>query len=282
MKSILIIGGRGTLGTYLRFRLGSAFTIYEFSEKVSSSNPNFEKLLDLIRRHNINWVINAAGATNVDYCESNHEYAFEGNTLVPQIISTLQNEQEDNLHVINFSTDQVYSGLGDCSESFVDPQNEYGRSKLKGEKFLSRNVCTLRVNYTAKGGKRKSFSDWIVETAISKKHVQIYSDVYFNPVDLSVLGNCVEKVIAEEMTGTFNIGSQQKVSKSEFYLKLTNTLAISNPNLEFVRYAEVGKVPRPLDMSMNIAKAEKFGFNLPSLTGVIKNLAMEYKNEHKA
>ena len=148
---------------------------------------------------------------------------------------------------------------------------------MAGEQFLTQNACNLRINYVSRGVGRLSFSDWVVQSARSKEQVHLYSDVYFNPVDLFTLGSCVEKVIATKIVGTINVGSKSKLSKSDFYLKLTQNLGIRNPNIKIVNYSDISNVPRPLDMSMNVSKAKKLGFNLPSLDEVIKNLATEYK-----
>ena len=277
MANVLIIGSNGTLGQYLSLKLSLNHEVTRFGEKISNKDKRFEKILNLVTSSKINCIVNTAGATNVNLCEENCEYAFDGNTLVPKIIRRVQELCGSDIYVINFSTDQVYHGLGNSAEDDVGPQNQYGKSKLAGEQFLTQNACNLRINYVSRGVGRLSFSDWVVQSARSKEQVHLYSDVYFNPVDLFTLGSCVEKVIATKIVGTINVGSKSKLSKSDFYLKLTQNLGIRNPNIKIVNYSDISNVPRPLDMSMNVSKAKKLGFNLPSLDEVIKNLATEYK-----
>ena len=278
MHRILLLGAQGTLGNYLNLCWSNSFEIVSFSEKMTKKNKKFDELSELIERHKVNCIINTVGATNVNLCEQNLEYAFNGNTLVPSIIKDLQTIANGTIFTINFSSDQVYEGNGNNLESNVNPQNVYGESKLAGERFLTQNACNLRLNYVSKGTNRLSFSDWVVQSARSKEKVKLFSDVYFNPVDLSTVKNCIEWVLRRNIIGTFNIGSHSKISKSDFYMRLTERLGIVNPNIECVEYRAVSDIPRPLDMSMDITKAENFGFKLPKLNDVIGNLAVEYEN----
>jgi dTDP-4-dehydrorhamnose reductase len=277
MENILIIGSQGTLGRYLSRSLNKSFTLHTYDERIQSLEGQINKINNLLHENKITWVINAVGSTNVNRCEVDKDYAFKGNVLVPKVISRLQNDNDFKFGIINFSSDQVYSGLGNSFEHEEDPQNEYGRTKLTGEKFLLKNVCNLRINYVSKGTKRQSFTDWVVNTASKKELVELYSDVYFNPVDLSCLADCTKKVIAERVFGTINIGCKSKISKADFYLQLAKNLSLVNPNAKISTYAKSNIIPRPLDMSMNVSKASELGFKLPSIKAVMINLLKEYK-----
>lgn len=271
-----MIGSRGTLGTYLAETLNSKFTVRKFDCRFSKDADNYKELKKFVVEHGITSIINCVGATDVKRCELDKEYAYNGNTIVPEVIAKISKCAIKPCHVINFSTDQVYPGTGNALEADISPINEYGRSKLVGEQMLTRNACNLRINYVSKGLSRYSLSDWVVESAKRKDYVNLYKDVYFNPVDLSTLGNCVEQILVNRVTGTFNIGAKTKLSKADFYVRLTQILGIDNPNTTLKNYSEISTIPRPLDMSMSIEKACKFGFVLPSILNVFENIAKEY------
>lgn len=278
MSEVLLIGSRGTLGAYLAETLISKYTVRTFDRKFSKEVSHTSELGNLLVQHSITSIINCVGATDVKRCEIDKEYAYNGNTVVPEVITRISKHVVKPCHVINFSTDQVYPGTGNASEEDISPVNEYGRSKLVGEQMLSSNACNLRINYVSKGRNRSSFSDWIVNTAKRMDQVSLYNDVYFNPVDLRTLGNCVEHILENTITGTFNIGAHSKLSKAEFYTNLTQMLGISNPNTILKNYSELSATPRPLDMSMSIEKACEYGFILPSMSNVFENLAKEYRD----
>lgn len=281
MRKILVLGSNGTLGHYLCSVLSSEFNIIRYKSKITSENKKIDEIASLIRSYQIDGIINAVGATDVDRCEENEEYAYNGNTLVPEIISTLQNNFNHKVHVINFSTDQVYPGLGNSLEIDALPQNRYGTSKFLGELKLTKNACNFRLNYVSKGLHRQSFSDWIVKTAKAKENVTLYNDIFFNPIDLDTLSKCVNRALNYNLCGTFNIGGKSKISKSEFYFRFVKILGLENPNASSANYFEVNEIPRPLDMSMNVEKAEKVGFELPTLGLVFNNLAVEYSRDYR-
>lgn len=280
MKNLLVLGSQGTLGHYLSGALSCEFKIVKFTDRIRLEDTQLDQIMHLISSHKINAIINAIGATDINRCEENVQYAFNGNTLVPEVINTLQNLAKHDIHVINFSTDQVYPGLGNSLESEARPLNQYGKSKFQGELKLRKNVCNLRINYVSKGMGRFSFTDWIVKTAKAKEHVTLYKDIFFNPVDLGTLSNCVNLALKHEVLGTYNIGGKYKISKSEFYFRFVKRLGLENPNVTLANYFDINETPRPLDMSMNVEKANKVGFSLPTLNLVLNNLAEEYSYDY--
>ena len=272
MRTILILGGNGTLGRYLSIALDKKFNILKFNKRFRCNEQHQTEIFNLIKNRNVDFVINAVGATDVKRCEEDEKYAYEGNILVPKVISKIQDRLSRTLSVINFSTDQVYDGSGNSGELDFKPINNYGHSKLLGEQKLVTNCCNLRINYVSSSKTRLSFSDWIIDTASSNKPVTLFTDVYFNPVDLNTIVACVEKVLHEKVEGTFNIGATQKISKAEFYMKFSKRLGFHNFNVTLAKYYDIFETPRPLDMSMNVEKALGANFALPNLEVVMLNL----------
>lgn len=280
MKTILLLGGNGTLGKHLSKTLCNKYSILTYNKRFRRGEQQQTELLQLIKEKSVDFILNSIGATNVQRCEVDKEYAYEGNILVPKVISEIQDYISSPISVINFSTDQVYDGSGNSLESDARPVNNYGRSKLLGEQELAQNCCNFRVNYVSSSSNRLSFSDWIIETARNKSPVSLFTDIFFNPVDLETITLCVDRALSENIVGTFNIGATQKISKADFYLKFSKRLGFDNPYVELTRYNETCKTPRPLDMSMNISKALNENFSLPSLENVMSNLQREFSYEN--
>ena len=276
MSKVLIIGSRGTLGTYLTKFLTSQFKVATYDYRFTSQHNHSTDLENFIQKNSIKKVINCVGATDVSRCEADKLYAYNGNTLIPEVISKIQNRNINNIKVINFSSDQVYPGTGNALETNAYPLNVYGQSKLRGEQMLNDNACNLRINYVSKGKNRNSFSDWVVHTAQNHDHVTLYKDVFFNPVDINTVGKCVAHVLNNKIIGTYNVGALSKLNKAEFYYKLAKTLNLKNPNTTSESYSLSNETPRPLDMSMNITKSLQHGFVLPTISDVIESLSKEY------
>lgn len=279
MKTILILGENGTLGRHLYKALSKNFNVLKFNERFKRSEQHQTKLFRLVKDRNVDFIINAVGATNVKRCEVDEEYAYEGNILVPEVIGKIQDQLSRELGVISFSTDQVYDGSGNSCELDIKPVNNYGRSKLLGEQKLMPNNCNLRINYVSSSRNRLSFSDWIIQTANSKSPVTLFTDIFFNPVDLKTITTCVEKVLCEKITGTFNIGATHKISKADFYIEFSKRMGLHNPRVTLAGYYDICKTPRPLDMSMNVNKALNANFVLPNLEDVMLTLKREFSHE---
>ena len=110
-------------------------------------------------------VLHCAGLINMEHCEKNPQLAGEQNAKVTEYIAKLCGS---NTKFIYISSDQVYGDILTKSEECIDlqPLNEYGKSKLLGEKQVKRycsNYIIIRTNIfglSVKPGKVSS-AEWI-------------------------------------------------------------------------------------------------------------------------
>lgn len=277
MKNVGILGNAGTLGHHLSWALKTKFNLYFFDKKIINQETDYEILFDWVRRNELDVVINAIGSTDVKRCENDLNYATTGNILIPKFLQKIKNTAHNKFFIVHFSTDQVYAGVGNAYEDITNPINNYGRTKLSGESLLDETNCIFRINYVSKGFKRLSYTDWIYHSLIQKEQVKLFSDVYFNPVTLDTISEAVLNSIDCNICGVFNIGCKQKISKADFYQKFSDKIGLKNNNQEVVKYKNVSKFPRPLDMSMNVDSALSLGFNLPNIEEVINKVSKDYK-----
>jgi len=289
-KRCLLIGGTGFLG----FELNDHLNRNCFSVCTAGRSPNNQIIADLndsgsiiaaIKSVDPQLVINLAAATNVDKCEGDIRMAATANTIIPQRISeSLVKISNSGIHFVHISTDQVYSGEGNHLEDKVLPTNIYGLTKLAGE-FAVRYPQTtiLRTNFVGRSRvpHRKSFSDWIVESSVKNINVTLYSDVIFNPIHTSTLNSAITKIYRSKLFGTFNYGSKGAISKSNFALKLTRLLNLSNNNARIGKSDEnADRVRRPLNMTMCVDLIEqKLGLTCPTIEDEILKTAKEYTYE---
>ena len=99
---------------------------------------------------------------------------------------------KNNIHLIHISTDQVYSGKGNHTESIVHPINYYGKSKLKGELAAKKiNSTIFRTNYIGKTKNKSNLTSWIYNNLKKKKiqlmHLRIFILLHYMLVRLLVL-----------------------------------------------------------------------------------------------
>lgn len=279
MKKILILGSNGSLGTYLtKTLLNRKLKVYTQTRKKGSKYfcdfKNFENFNLLVKKINPEIIINTISNTDVNLCEKNFEKCFEDNIVTSKIISEICGKRK--IKQIYISSDQVYSGRGPHIEPNPLPLNNYGLSKLIAEKFtLKNNGTVLRVNFIFRHKKMKNFNDQVLLS--EQKKFFLFRNIFFSPLHISTLSEFISKNIFKFNSKIYNIGSYNKISKSNFIKQLTKITKIKK---EFIITSYSNKkVRRPLDMSMNIDKVNKLSKLNYNVNDEIFKLANEYKND---
>ena len=286
MNKILILGAYGYLGQYLSIYLSKKYTIVRQGRKKNSElsfNPTvYEEFYKNISMVKPNIIINLIAETNVDRCEINKYHAKKINTTVVQNLSNIIEKINEEIYLIQISTDQVYSGIGPHLENKVKPLNEYARSKLKGEKYAE-NVpsAIIRTNFIGKNKllNKKSLSDWIISSLQNKKKISVFNDVLFNPLHISTLCSEIDRVIIKKFNGIINLGAKDPISKAKFALQLSNLLDYDENLLSFISSNDKNfRAVRSKNMFMNVDKYESaFKVNLPNISDEIIKTANQYR-----
>mgnify|MGYP006165923245 FL=1 len=284
MNKILILGSGGFFAAKLikRIRLSNFKVFLDKNYKKKLKKKNFETLEKIIKKTNPDTVVNLAALTNVNECQKKKKLARTSNcSLVRNLVKAIKRRKK-KIHLIHFSTDQVYNGKGNHNEIKTGPKNYYGLSKLNGEKFaMKTNSTILRVNFIGSSSiKNKiTLSDWIVSNVKKKIKIKTFKNIFFSPLHTSTLATLIIKIIKMKKNGIFNIGSKTKISKAIFAELLCKILRLDNKYLIKTNYSkEISPVLRPFDMSLNVGKFEKtFKIKLPKVTTEIKKLSKEYR-----
>ena len=129
-KTILVLGSGGLLGSYFsnqQFELGWDVIFHSRSlDKLANADlekmNETSKMLDLIKP---DIILNLAGITSVDNCESFPNTAYLGNVKTLENVVSWIEYNKNQTQLIHISTDQVYDGLGPHDESMVSLKNYY-------------------------------------------------------------------------------------------------------------------------------------------------------------
>lgn len=275
---ILLIGSQGRLGASLLTELNKYYTVDVFDEKFVGTTSSLSRC-DYIDLSQFSKIIITVGATNVNKCETDLDYAYRGN--IQPYIEIQRNHSFNKLttQVLKISTDQVYSGEGNHVEDVTLPSNSYGTTKLIGERIHFHKQTILRTNYVSQGTiKKASFTDWAYESLKIQRQVNIFENIYFNPTTLNHLINNIKFALQEEITGIYNIGCKSKISKADFYENFCSTLGIKEHAAVRRNYDQRVYGRRPLDMSMCTSKAHNKGFVIPDISQVISLVSQEYES----
>jgi dTDP-4-dehydrorhamnose reductase len=253
-------------------------------KKLKKTKNLFNFFLKQIKKNKPDVIINLVALTNVDECENDKKLAKKTNVFFTKELVQAINTYHKKIHLIHISTDQVYNGKGSHIEKTTQPINFYGYTKLQGEIFAQKTFSTiLRTNFIGKAENKKklSLSDWIVNSVVKNKKIDLFKNIFFSPLHTSTLVKLIEKVIKMKKKGIFNLSSKSKISKADFANRLCKELKLSLKNINKTNYNYKKLLAkRPLDMSLNVSKFEKYyNVKLPKVTNEIKKLVKEYSSE---
>tara|TARA_Y100000294_G_C8560597_1_gene338913 strand:- start:1427 stop:2293 length:867 start_codon:yes stop_codon:yes gene_type:complete len=288
MKKILLLGGAGFLGTNLSKTLKNRFILIKQSRKKKKNFLKFDpkniKLLKkVIFKYSPDLIINLIAETNVDKCEKNLKIAKSANVLVNKNLVKIYKNSNKKFFVIYISTDQVYSKRFKNKEPEVLAINNYAKTKLKGESIIKEiPSAIIRTNFFGKHKikkNKKHFLDWVYRSLKNKDHIIGFNNMYFNPLHISTLSKILLKFCQTKLTGTYNVGSKNIISKGKFILFFSKKINIVNKNLLIKDYKlKKNLAPRPLYMGMNVSKIErKLNIRLPKIENEIKKGVNEFK-----
>src|SRR6266545_4639137 len=158
---IAILGAGGRLGAAL---------LREYRDKFDVAGLNHAQLdlsdlgavREKLRNTSFDVLVNTAGFTKVDLCETQPDRAFLINAEAPRVVAEVCDEK--NARLIHFSTDYVFDGVKRepyTEEDHPSPISAYGESKLAGEKnvlAVQNQNLVVRVSWVF-GPDRPSFID---------------------------------------------------------------------------------------------------------------------------
>lgn len=286
-KRVLILGGSGLLGTFLmpilrsrgyRVDLHGRTNATKYNADISHAGETF-KLLDLIKPAVI---VNLIGLTDVDRCEEHPNKAFLSNVRTVENVADWIKQRNSLCFLVHISTDQVYDEVGLHKEGAVTLKNYYAFSKYAGELVAARvPSAILRTNFFghSRCATRSSLTDWLFHSLSNRNAIQVFDDVFFNPLSMATLSEMIELVMQRKPIGVLNLGSHGGMSKADFAFAFAEELGLSANAMTRNSTSQVTflKTYRPKDMRMDCSKFENtLGVKLPLLKDEIKRVAREY------
>ena len=163
-------------------------------------------------------VINAAAFTDVDRCESEPELAYLVNGLGARNIAMAC--EEVKCPIIYISTDYVFDGSKDGPYHEWDdtnPINQYGLSKLMGERYvmsLTNRFYVVRTSWLY-GKHGKNFVDTICRLLAEKEGIDVVNDQVGSPTFTLDLARKLREIMGKGY-GVYHVTNSGKCSWYEF------------------------------------------------------------------
>ncbi|HSN42396.1 MAG TPA: NAD(P)-dependent oxidoreductase, partial [Burkholderiales bacterium] len=150
MKRILLTGRTGQVGRELQRALAPLGTIVCVDRsQMNLTSP--DSIRRVIREVSPSIIVNAAGYTAVDKAESESALAMQVNGMAPGVMA--EEARRLGALLVHYSTDYVYDGTKGTpyvEDDAPNPLNEYGRTKLEGERAIAAAGCRhliLRISW---------------------------------------------------------------------------------------------------------------------------------------
>ena len=180
---IVILGAGGRLGAALLREYRDKFDVAGFNH-TQLDLSDLGAVREKLQNTSFDVLINAAGFTRVDLCETQPDRAFLINAEAPRVVAEICDEK--NARLIHFSTDYVFDGEKHepyTEDDEADPISIYGESKLAGEnnvRAVQDQNLVVRVSWVF-GPDRASFIDAMVQQAQENDEVDAVADKFSTP-----------------------------------------------------------------------------------------------------
>lgn len=222
MKNILVTGASGQLGKcFQKHAENYPAWNFQFLSSKELDITSAESLKRIFIENKFDVCINCAAYTNVEQAENEPEKAFLINAEAVKNLAEVTSGTDCIL--VHFSTDYVFNGKAEhpyTEEDEVDPINEYGRSKLEGEKYIreiSRKYYIFRTSwlYSEFG---HNFFNTILKKAAEGAELNITTSQLGTPTNANDLAQYVLKVLNSEKQkyGLYHFSNQGEATWYDF------------------------------------------------------------------
>ncbi len=263
----VIFGAMGQLGKEIQQELiKRKLEVYAFSrEEVDITE--FEKVREVIRSLNPEFIINASAYNDVDGAEVDKETAFKVNSYAVKNLAELASKQKSIL--VHFSTDYVFDGTKNKPYTLLDapnPLNTYGKSKLEGETFIQdllNRYFIIRVSWVFGFGKR-NFPHKLIELTKTQNTIKVATDQISSPTYTKDAAKVIVSLILKGKFGLYHLANNGFCSRYEWAETILRALnwkgELIPAKMEEFRPLAKRPVFTPLDSNKII---EETGINLP-------------------
>lgn len=280
MARILILGASGFLGRNLEFFLARdrKLTVQGASRSQRSDShlviPAYteSEITRVLVENSIDVVINCVGAVGHEKVDLDPTGSAFANIEIPGLLARATRSL--GLRLVHFSSDAVYSGAPEeapfTEASAPAPFSLYGEQKVQGELQImdqSKEPLIFRVNFFgwSPGGSR-GILDHFVTGAVGADTPIGYTDYFASSLYVGELAKVVSTAIYSRVSGLYNLGSRDSLSKFTFGQEVFKALGQDpgaiikgNPSV----WGSLGITGRDLTMSSMLVESA-LGIKLPS------------------
>ena len=207
------------------------------------------------------WIIHAAGMTDVDRCETEAASAALLNHAATRTLVDAVRTMPTR--IVYLSTDYVFDGQNGPyrEDGKPNPINVYGRTKYEGETAVrdagAKQVIVRSAGFLGIGGpERPTFVERMIDTMRHHPPLRAAYDQLSNITPVEYLARSIVEIIEGGWSGLWHVAGQGVVSRYDLALQLARLLDVPSTEVQRVAYAELGRpAKRPLNGGLVVEKA---------------------------
>lgn len=224
IKKVLVTGANGQLGQTIKelYKKNEIGLDFVFVSKTELDITNKAELNTFFSNNRIDYCINCAAYTNVEQAEKTPEIAHKINANGVQNLAQIC--KKNNVVLIHISTDYVFDGEKKTAYVVGDktnPINEYGKSKLLGEKHIQNTLTKffiIRTSWLYSKKYGNNFYKTILKKAKTEKQLSITTEQKGCPTDTINLSKFIITLIHENRLdyGVFHFCDEKEMTWYDF------------------------------------------------------------------
>lgn len=232
-KKILVIGASGFFGTRIcyealrqEFHISGTFNTHSNMQlaqcknyELNLSDPLRIKGLFSIIKPNI--VIVCAGSRDINYCEQNHEYAYQVHVTGTRYIANAC--AAHNARMVYISTDAVFSGEKTIytEQDSPKPINVYGQVKLLAEdSILQASIDSIIIRTSllfgwSYPGQGINTVEYVIRNLRQGLSIKLPDTLYNTPIYVGTAAKLVIRLSLSSLNGICNLAGKTIISRYE-------------------------------------------------------------------
>ena len=265
---ILLIGSTGMLGSDCREVLSENYEIIA-PESKELDIISCDRVIETLQEVNPDIILNCAGFSNVDACETEPFKVRKVNVEGPRNLA--QGAARFKCKLVHISTDYVFNGKKNVPQPYfeddaTDPLSAYGKSKMDSEVGVRENAPDYAIVRTSwlYGRNGANFIHSILTNALGKKMkpLKIINDQFGSPTWTLSVALQIKELLKRDAKGTFHATSEGYCTWFDFTKIIFKKLKIKVPlePMSMADYPYVAK--RPVNCILENRLLKKQGLNL--------------------
>lgn len=275
----LIIGNKGQLGKRFEKIFKHSNCDYNGLDLPEVDITNQECLNNIFEDFKPEIVINCAAYNLVQNAEKDSETAFKINEK--GVRNLAQECKKSNSFLVHYGTNYVFDGTKGSPYVETDPTNpinEYGRSKLAGEKAVQEELAKYLILRTSwlYGEGTQNFIYKFLQNMHKGKDIVVTTDDLATPTSTRILAEVTIKALENKLCGLYHVVNSGTASRFDWAKEILSILGIKKDikKASVIDFNLPAKIPT--DATLGNSKISKeLGIKIPNWKDELKRFITE-------